>query len=72
MTIYEKLTASPTDLGEFLLSLPVIEGPWHRAFQRQFCDRCEKEECDGCPNEQYRANPYWWLSLEAEERGHWE
>lgn len=65
MNNFEKIAASPDKLGAFLASLPVIEGPWDTAFQRQYCSGCGKVNCDACPNEQYRNNPVWWLALEA-------
>lgn len=41
MTNFEKVTASPDVLGEFLASLPVATGPWDEEFHRAFCDSCE-------------------------------
>ena len=26
---------------------------------------CDAENCDACPNEEFRNNPGWWLTLEA-------
>lgn len=65
MTNFEKITASPEALGEFLASLPVATGPWDKEFHRAFCDSCERENCDGkrCPNQDKRYNPLWWLKL---------
>ena len=37
MTNFEKITQSPEALGEFLASLPVLEGPWDEEFQRNYC-----------------------------------
>lgn len=28
---------------------------------------CGADSCDDCPNEQFRNNPEWWLSLPAAE-----
>ncbi len=65
MTNFEKITASPEAMGEFLDSLPVATGPWDKEFHRMFCDSCERENCDGkrCPHNAERNNPLWWLKL---------
>ncbi len=70
MTNFEKITASPEVLGEFLASLPVATGPWDKEFHRMFCDSCERENCDGkrCPHNAERGNPAWWLTQEAGEK----
>ena len=54
---YEVLTASPEALGNFLASLP----------SQTFCSSCEREDCDadGCPHQDKRNNPTWWLAQEA-------
>ena len=69
MTNFEKITASPEALGEFLASLPVATGPWDEEFHRAFCDSCERENCDGkrCPHQDKRYNPLWWLMLGSKE-----
>ena len=36
MTNFEKITQSPEALGEFLSSLPMLEGPWDEEFQRNY------------------------------------
>ena len=68
MTNFEKITASPEELGEFLASLPVADGPWDEEFHRMFCDSCERENCDEgcCPQQDKRYNPLWWLNQAAE------
>ena len=68
MTNFEKITASPEALGEFLASLPVANGPWDEEFHRAFCDSCERENCDEgkCPHQDKRYNPLWWLNQAAE------
>lgn len=63
MTEFEKITVSKAVLGSFLASLPCLEGPWDTAFHREFCDKCEAENCDNCPHEEERNNPGWWLGL---------
>lgn len=46
----------------------VAEGkaPWDTEFQKRYCSGCVAENCDACPNERFRNNPEWWLSLEAD------
>lgn len=68
MNNFEKITASPEALGEFLASLAVAGGPWEEAFRWMFCDGCPVENCDGenCPHNVERNNPTWWLMQEAE------
>ncbi len=65
MTVFEKITENPEKLGAFLAALPVIDGPWDKEFQAQFCAGCAAENCDACPNQEFRNNPGWWLTLEA-------
>lgn len=62
MTNFEKITASPEVLGEFLASLPVATGPWDKEFHRAFCEllECRTQTCP------YKGNRLlWWLSQEA-------
>ena len=63
MTEFEKITASHAVLGAFLGSLHCLEGPWDDAFHREFCDKCEEENCDACPHKAERNSPTWWLGL---------
>lgn len=65
MTQFEKITESLDALGTFLVSLPVIDGPWDMEFQARFCADCLYLGCDDCPHEEFRNNPRWWLTLEA-------
>lgn len=69
-TVFEKLTASPAVLGAMLRELGAVNAPWDAEFQKQFCSSCPFEDCDeqGCPHQEERNNPEWWLGLEAEER----
>lgn len=69
MTEFERITASRTILGTFLASLPCLEGPWDDAFHREFCDKCEADNCDACPHGAERNNPAWWLGLEVQTNG---
>jgi len=68
MTYFEKITQSPEALGAFLASLPIVEGPWDTEFNRSCCAGCSLVECDGgdgCPHEDKRNNPAWWLGMEV-------
>lgn len=65
-TNFEARTAGAQGLGRFLRSLPIIEAPWDTEFQKRYCSGCAAENCDACPNERFRNNPEWWLSLEAD------
>lgn len=67
MRIYDKLTESIETLGEFLKSLPVLESPWEREFQKLFCAGCNAENCENCRNEEYRNNPIWWLGIDTDK-----
>ena len=66
-TAFDAITKDKPTLAGFLRSLPVIEAPWDGAFQERFCVECGADSCDDCPNEQFRNNPEWWLSLPAAE-----
>lgn len=74
MTNFEKVAASPETLGAFLSSLPIATGPWDELFHRQFCDSCidscGTKNCDtpGCPHQDKRNNPAWWLMQMVEQR----
>ncbi len=68
MTNFEKITQSPETLGAFLASLPIPDAPWDAEFQRKYCGKCKRPNCDGgsgCRHEGRRNNPAWWLRLEA-------
>ena len=64
-TQFERITATPEILGDFLGSLPVLQGPWDDAFHAAFCSGCPAENCDAenCPHNAERNNPTWWLKL---------
>lgn len=64
-TNFEAITVDAKELGRFLCSLPIIEAPWDTEFQKRYCSGCAEEDRDVCPNERFRNNPEWWLSLEA-------
>lgn len=66
-TNFEAITAGVQGLGRFLRSLPDHrKQPWDTEFQKRYCSGCAAENCDACPNERFRNNPEWWLSLEAD------
>ena len=65
-TVFATITKDAPTLAGFLRSLPVIEAPWDDAFHKQYCAGCGADNCDACPNEEFRSNPEWWLSLDAE------
>ena len=65
MTEFERITQSPEMLAAFLASLPCIDGPWDEEFHKRYCSACVEPECDCCPNEDFRGNPGWWLTLAA-------
>ena len=68
MTNFEKITASPETLGDFLSHITVANAPWDKEFHKMFCDYCEQDNCDEgcCPHEGERDNPTWWLKLGGE------
>ena len=68
-TNFEAIAAGAQELGRFLRSLPILEAPWDTEFQKRYCSGCAAENCDACPNECFRNNPEWWLSLEADSGG---
>lgn len=68
-SVFDAITKDKPTLAGFLRSLPVIEAPWDGAFQERFCVECGADSCDDCPNEQFRNNPEWWLSLPAADGG---
>lgn len=63
MNNFERITASPEALGDFLGALPILSGPWDDDFHRVFCDSCDAENCDAenCAHQAERNNPTWWL-----------
>lgn len=67
MNNFERITASPEVLADFLGSLPLLKGPWDDDFHRTFCDSCPSDNCDGenCPHQAERNNPAWWLKRDA-------
>lgn len=65
-TNFDRIAANATELGRFLGSLPVLEAPWDTEFQKRHCEKCLLTDCDCCPNEKFRNNPEWWLSLKEE------
>ena len=69
MTNFEKITASPEALANFLGSITAIDAQWDHDFARAFCDDCDAENCDAenCHHMAERDNPLWWLRQEAPE-----
>ena len=69
MNNFERITASPEALGEFLGALPILSGPWDDDFHRVFCDSCDAENCDAenCAHQAERNNPTWWLKRECDD-----
>jgi len=68
-TVFEAVTKDAATLAALLGSLPVLEAPWDDEFHKRFCSSCDAENCDAenCPNNAFRNNPEWWLSLPAAE-----
>ena len=67
MNNFERITASPETLGEFLAALNVADPPWDDDFHREFCDGCGEENCDAenCPHNEARGDPLRWLCKEV-------
>ena len=63
MNNFERITASPEALGDFLGALHILSGPWDDDFHRVFCDSCDAENCDAenCAHQTERNSPTWWL-----------
>jgi len=70
-TYFEKITASPEALAEFLASIPALETPWDEVFRRTYCAVCSSENCDAenCPHQDARNNPAWFLAQEVADDG---
>lgn len=66
-TNFDAITRSPSRLGGFLRSLPILEAPWDDEFHKRYCSKCPSPDCDYCPHERFRNNPEWWLLLKAGE-----
>lgn len=68
-TYFNQITASAEALGAFLASIPVLDAPWDRVFQRTYCSDCPAENCDAenCPHQAERNNPAWFLNQEVAE-----
>lgn len=66
MNVFDRITASPQALADFLQAIPAINAPWDDAFRRIYCDQCAAENCDNCPNEALRGSALWYLTLPAE------
>lgn len=68
-TVFEAVTKDAATLAALLASLPVLETPWDKEFQKRYCKKCPSPDCDFCPHERFRNNPDWWLALTAEGAG---
>lgn len=69
ITYFDQITASREAMAEFLASIPALDTPWDKAFQRKFCTRCRASGCDRCPHQAQRNNPAWFLEQEAADDG---
>ena len=65
MNNFQRITASPESLADFLRTIPAIETPWDDAFHRLCCSSCTADVCDDC-RRLAGYNPLWWLGLPAE------
>ena len=70
-TYFKQITASPEALAAFLASIPALETPWDKVFQRTYCAVCSAENCDagGCPHQAQRNSPAWFLAQEVADDG---
>ena len=70
-TYFEKITASPAVLAEFLAAIQALETPWDEVFQRTYCATCSAENCDAenCPHQAERNSPAWFLAQEVANDG---
>ena len=66
MNNFQRITASPESLADFLRTIPAIETPWDDAFHRLCCSSCTADVCDDCRRSE-RDSPLWWLGLPAAE-----
>lgn len=66
MNNFQRITASPESLADFLRTIPAIETPWDDAFHRIYCSSCAAADCDDCRRPE-RDSPLWWLGLPAAE-----
>lgn len=66
-TYFDKITASPEALAEFLASIQALDGPWDRVFQEKFCTKCRASNCTRCPHPKERNSPAWFLAQEVAE-----
>lgn len=70
-TYFDRITASPETMAEFLASIPTLDAPWDELFQRTYCPTCQAENCDAenCPHQTERNSPMWFLMQEETEVG---
>ena len=70
-TYFDQITASPEALAAFLASIPALDTPWDKVFQRTYCAACSAENCDAenCPHQAERNSPAWFLAQEVADSG---
>ncbi len=70
-TYFDQITASREALAEFLASIPALDTPWDKVFQRTYCADCSAENCDAenCPHQAERNSPTWFLAQEVADGG---
>lgn len=70
-TYFDQITASREALAEFLTSIPALDTPWDKVFQRTYCADCSAENCDAenCPHQAERISPAWFLAKEVADGG---
>ena len=68
-TYFDKITASPEALAEFLASIRTLDAPWDEVFQKKFCTKCRASGCDRCPHQAERNSQAWFLAQEVADSG---
>lgn len=71
-TNFDRIRASQGTMATFLSSMPIMTGPWDKAFDKHFCATCPVQDCnaEGCPHKEIReAVIPWWLGLEVDSGG---
>ena len=70
-TYFDKITAYPEALAEFLASIRTLDAPWDEVFQRTYCAACSTENCkaENCPHQAELNSPAWFLAQEVVDDG---